>query len=79
MLQFCQGRLSLVMISFYVVPLLLSHVACRNLPWQGLNKVSFFGLHASFEADVNYKNTNLNGDGHISIWDSHIMEEVKYD
>ena len=52
----------------------LGYVACRNLPWQGLYKVSFFGLHALFEVDVNYKNTNLNGDGHISIWDSHIME-----
>ena len=30
-------------------------------------KVSFVGLHASFEVDVNCRNTNLNGDGHISI------------
>ena len=43
-------------------------------PGRALTKSVFFGLHALFEVDVNYKNTNLNGDGHISIWDSHIME-----
>ena len=34
--EFCGERLSFVAISFYGCRYLLGHVACRNLPWQGL-------------------------------------------
>ena len=34
--QFGRGKLSLAAISFYALSLLLGHVTCRNLPWQGL-------------------------------------------
>ena len=34
--EFGRGRLSLVVISFYALSYFLGRVACRNLPWQGL-------------------------------------------
>ena len=36
LLRFGRGRLSPVAISFFALSLLLGHVACWNLPWQGL-------------------------------------------
>ena len=52
--QFGRGRLSLVAISFYALCYFLGHVACRNLPWQGL--IQSVGRSTTTSMNVN---TNL--------------------
>ena len=42
--EFCGERLSFVAISFYCCRYFLGHVACRNLPLQGLISVAYSPL-----------------------------------